>query len=502
MSVTLRQKGCLSRCKSFNDNILNNKMIPKQNRNSKIVATIGPASNSYEKLRDLAKAGVNIFRLNFSHGSHDDHLAVIEHLVQLNKEYDFHLGILADLQGPKLRVGKIENDELHLSAGDIVTFVNEHCLGTMERIYMSYQRFAADVKPGEKILLDDGKLVMQVLETNGVDAVKLKVIFGGVLSSNKGVNLPETNVSLPSLTEKDLADLKFILTQPVNWIALSFVRSAEDLKDLQKHIDAAGHEAKILAKIEKPEAVTKIKKIIKACNAIMIARGDLAVEVPMEKLPGIQKKIIRLCMQYARPVIVATQMMESMIHNPSPSRAEITDVANAVLDGADALMLSGETSVGDHPVAVIEAMNKIIIEAEKTYDVRSYRPVPNKKSSTFISDVVCFNAAKTAEDVKAKGILGMTTSGYTAFKVSSFRPACKIYVFSEKEGMLGTMNLLWGVQCFLYNKFSSTDETFNDITNILKEEKMVQAGELLVYTASMPMDKRHRTNMLKVGYVE
>ncbi|HMV24475.1 MAG TPA: pyruvate kinase, partial [Saprospiraceae bacterium] len=359
-----------------------------------------------------------------------------------------------------------------------------------------------DVEPGEKVLVDDGKIVLEVLETNKKDNVKLKVLFGSVISSNKGVNLPDTKVSLPCLTEKDLADLDFILTQPVNWIALSFVRSADDIIDLRKRVEARHHEAKILAKIEKPEAVRRIKKIIKASNAIMIARGDLAVELPMEKLPGIQKEIINLCMQWARPVIVATQMMESMIHNPSPTRAEITDVANAVLDGADALMLSAETAVGDHPPKVIEAMNKIIIEAEKTFSVKGRRPTPNSKSRTFLSDVICFNAAKTAVDVGAQAILGLTISGYTAFKISSYRPDCKIYIFSERSLMLGTMNLLWGVQCFEYKKYTTTDETFEDITNILKTQNLLKHGDLIVQTASMPIDRRLRTNMLKVCHVD
>ena len=485
----------------FDNNYFFN-MVPRLKHNTKIVATVGPASHSYESLLALAQSGVHIFRLNFSHGTHDGHKSVIESIQKLNREYDFHLGILADLQGPKLRIGKMENEEMNIKPGDVLTFTNEKCVGNLEKIYMSYEQFAEDVEPGEKVLVDDGKIVLEVLETNKKDNVKLKVLFGSVISSNKGVNLPDTKVSLPCLTEKDLADLDFILTQPVNWIALSFVRSADDIIDLRKRVEARHHEAKILAKIEKPEAVRRIKKIIKASNAIMISRGDLAVELPMEKLPGIQKEIINLCMQWARPVIVATQMMESMIHNTSPTRAEITDVANAILDGADALMLSAETAVGDHPPKVIEAMNKIIIEAEKTFSVKGRRPTPNSKSRTFLSDVICFNAAKTAVDVGAQAILGLTISGYTAFKISSYRPDCKIYIFSERSLMLGTMNLLWGVQCFEYKKYTTTDETFEDITNILKTQNLLKHGDLIVQTASMPIDRRLRTNMLKVCHVD
>lgn len=475
-------------------------------QNTKIVATVGPACSSSENLLQLVQAGVDTFRLNFSHGEHADHKAVVDRIVKINKEHGTHIGILADLQGPKLRVGKIENNALELNEGDIITFVNEPCVGNMERIYMSYQRFPQDVKVGEKVLIDDGKLEFEVIETNLKDTVKLKTLFAGTLSSNKGVNLPNTKISLPSLTEKDERDLAYILTLPVNWIALSFVRSAKDIKDLRLRLEAVGHEAKIIAKIEKPEAVERIDKIIKASNAIMVARGDLGIEVPMERLPIIQKQIIEKCIQRARPVIVATQMMDSMITNPSPTRAEITDVANAVLDGTDAVMLSGETSVGRHPVKVVQAMNKIITEAETLYAERNSakgkRPVPHKKSRTFMSDVVCFNAARTAEEIGAKAILGMTSSGYTAFKVSSFRPKAKIYIFSDKISMLSTLNLCWGVRSYYYDRFTTTDETIEDVVEILKNKGRVDVGEVIVNTGSMPLHRRHRTNMMKITVVE
>ena len=472
-------------------------------QNTKIVATVGPASSSYSMLLELVKAGVDVFRLNFSHGNHEDHQEVINHINYINDKYGLHISILADLQGPKLRVGKIENNALELKPGDVLKFVNESCIGTMEKIYMSYEQFAQDVEVGERVLVDDGKLVLEVIETNKKDTVKLKVLFGGTLSSNKGVNLPNTKISLPSLTEKDEKDLNFILTLPsVNWIELSFVRWAKDIKDLRKRIDAKKHGAKIIAKIEKPEAVENIDKIIKASNAIMIARGDLGIETPMEKLPLIQKEIIDKCIQRARPVIVATQMMDSMITNPSPTRAEITDVANAVLDGTDAVMLSGETSVGKHPVKVVEAMNKIIDEAEKHYALQEKRPKPSSKSRTFLSDAVCFNAARTAEEINAKAIIGMTSSGYTAFKVSSFRPNNEIYMFSDRMHMLATLNLLWGVRCFYYDRFTSTDETIQDVTDILKSAKRIKKGDIIVNTGSMPLHRRHRTNMLKVTVVE
>ena len=472
-------------------------------QNTKIVATVGPACSSYDTLLELVKAGVDVFRINFSHGSHKDKLELINHVGYINEKYNLHISILADLQGPKLRVGEIENNNLPIKTGDILTFVNEKCVGTKEKIYMNYERFAKDVQVGEKVLVDDGKLIFEITETNGKDMVKLKALYDGVLSSNKGVNLPNTKISLPSLTEKDEKDLEFILTQPsINWIALSFVRTAKDIKELRKKVEAKGHSAKILAKIEKPEAIENIDKIIKASNAIMVARGDLGIEMPMEQIPVLQKMIIQKCIQWARPVIVATHMMESMIKQPIPTRAEITDVANAVLDGTDAVMLSGETSVGDHPVRVVQAMNNIITEAEKVYSIKGKRPKPTPKSRTFLSDAVCFNAAKVAEDVGAKGIVGMTSSGYTAFKVSSYRPNCKTYIFSDKQHMLSTLNLVWGVRCFYYDKFTTTDETIEDVTNILKTEGIVETNDIIINTGSMPLARRHRTNMLKLTIIE
>jgi pyruvate kinase len=471
-------------------------------KNTKIVATVGPACSEIPQLLELAKAGVNVFRLNFSHGEHSVHLKVIENITAINEQYGLHLSILADLQGPKLRIGMIENNALELKEGDVVTFVNENVVGNMEKIYMSYKDFPKDVEPGEKVLLDDGKFLFEVISTDKIGTVKLRVIYGGTLSSKKGVNLPDTKTSLPCLTEKDLADLEFILTQPVNWIALSFVRKAEDIYDLRRRIDAMKHPALICAKIEKPEAIDNLDAIIKATNAVMVARGDLGVEFPIEKLPIIQKEIVAKCIQRARPVIVATQMMESMIQNPSPTRAEVLDVANAVMDGADAVMLSAETSVGKYPIETVKAMTRIIMEIEK-YPARFKRPEPNEKSSLFVNDVICLNAAKVAEDLHAKAIIGFTSSGYTAFKVSSFRPRqCEIFIFSNKQSMLGTLNLLWGVKCVYYDKHSSTDDTVDETITILKEAGRIKEGDIVVNTGSMPLHKRLRTNMLKVTIVE
>jgi pyruvate kinase len=477
---------------------------PKR-QNTKIVATIGPACNSPEKLLELAEAGVDVFRLNFSHGTHADHKPVIDAINAINRKYNLHLSILADLQGPKLRVGLIKDNALQLDKGDIITIVNDkNAPGTKDAIYMSYPGFAQDCKVGERIMMDDGKLVFEVAESNGIDTVKLRTLHGGILSSKKGVNLPDTDVKQPSMTEKDRADLEFLLTQEVHWIALSFVRKAEDIEELRHILEAAKHPAKVMSKIEKPEAIKNLHDIVLASNGIMVARGDLGVEMPMEQLPLLQKEIINKCLHYARPVIVATQMMDSMITNPSPTRAEITDVANAVLDGADAVMLSAETSVGAHPALVVTSMCKIIAEAEKFYwpQIKLKRPVASPKARTFLSDVICFNACDVAEEIGAKGIIGMTVTGYTAFRVSSYRPKCPIFIFSESHSALCTFNLLWGVECFFYDKFNSTDETIADSALILKDNHFVEAGDMLVNTGSMPITSRLRTNMLKVTIVE
>jgi pyruvate kinase len=476
----------------------------RKEQNTKIVATVGPACNTYEKLLELAEAGVDVFRLNFSHGSHADHLKVIQHIVEINEVHNYHIAILADLQGPKLRVGKIKDNALPLEKGQIITLVNEEVLGDAEKIYMSYDNFAEDCQVGERILMDDGKLVFEVAETNKKDTVKLRCLHGGTLSSNKGVNLPDTNVKLPALTEKDIEDLEFVLTQPVNWIALSFVRTAKDVEDLTERIRKAGHPAKVLSKIEKPEGVANIREIIKASNGIMVARGDLGVEMPIERLPITQKEIVALCMQFSRPVIVATQMMDSMITNPSPTRAEITDVANAVLDGADAVMLSGETSVGAHPLLVIDAMTRIIAETEKHYwpQIEKKRPTAVERAGAFHSDVICFSACRVAEELHAKGIIGITTSGYTAFKVSSFRPNAKIFIFSDQQHLLKTLSLVWGVKTYYYDRFSSTDETILDTCEILKSSHEIKTGDVVINTGAIPLERRYRTNMLRYTIVD
>jgi pyruvate kinase len=471
-------------------------------QSTKIIATVGPACSEYSQLLELAKQGVHVFRLNFSHGTHDEHKQVIQHILAINEKYNFHIGILCDLQGPKLRVGDLQNDVLELNKGDEIRFVQKPCAGNLEGVFVSYPTLGQDVRPGERVLLDDGSITLKVKEIEPNGNVLLTVVFGGTLYPRKGVNFPDTRITMPCLTEKDLKDLDFILTQQVHWIALSFVRSPQDIHSLRALIEAKNHSAKIIAKIEKPEGVREIKRIVKSANGIMVARGDLGVEMPIEKLPSIQKMIIRLCIQRARPVIVATQMLNNMIENPAPTRAEVTDVANAVLDGADAVMLSGETSIGKYPVEAVKVMNKIISEAETQYEIHAKRPKPAPKSGTFYSDIVCLNACKTAEEIGAKAIIGMTKSGYTAFKLSSYRPVSSIYIFSEEVNMLSTLNMVWGVQCFYYDKFSSTDETISDVIEILKTGGHLKTGDVVVNTASMPMSARLMTNMLKVTIVD
>lgn len=469
---------------------------------TKILATVGPASSDYNTLLELARAGVDAFRFNFSHGTHEEHQRVCDYIRYINRKYKTNICMLADLQGPKLRIGKMENDGIDIAPGDVLTFTSEKCLGNKEKIYMSYKSFAKDVKVGEKVLVDDGKIEMRVLETNGKDEVKLQVLYGNHLSSKKGVNLPDTKISLPSLTKKDRKDLDFILGLPFNWIALSFVRSPKDITALREQIQERNHRAKIIAKIEKPEAITHIDEIIDVTDGIMVARGDLGIEVPMEQLPLLQKSIVDKCIHKAKPVIVATQMMDSMITNPTPTRAEIIDVANAVIDGTDAVMLSAETSIGEHPVKVVQAMKRIVAQAEQMDSIYYKRLIPDESSSSFLSDAICYNACKIAREVQASSIIGMTKSGYTGFMLSSYRPRQDVFIFSSDEELLSTLNLVWGIRCFHYNKFTSTDETIKDVQQILKQRGFLKTGDVVINTGTLPLRERKRTNMLKVSIIE
>lgn len=473
-------------------------------KRTKIVATVGPACDSYEQLLELVKAGVNVFRLNFSHGAHEDKLKIIDFIYQINKTEPYNISILADLQGPKLRVGDLEGGALEIKEGDILTFTNEKVMGTMKKIYVSYPDLHTDVKVGEKILIDDGKLEVVVREITAAKDVKVEVTLGGTLLPKKGVNLPDTKISLPSLTEKDLADLAFLLDKRVDWVALSFVRRPEDIIDLKRRLKEGGSKAKVIAKIEMPEALINLRDIIVESDGVMIARGDLGVELPIEEVPLIQKDIIKKCLHRAKPVIVATQMMESMIERTKPNRSEITDVANAVLEGADAVMLSGETATGKYPRLVVETMTKIILEIEqKAYDYNRdemLRPQPH--SPSFLSDAVCYNACKLAEDVNADAIIGMTQSGYTGFMLSSYRPKSLLYIFTKERSLVNQLSLSWGVRAFHYDEEESLDDIFSDQINILKERNFLSNGNVVVSTGSTPVHLHLPTNVLKIAKVE
>lgn len=470
---------------------------------TKIVATIGPASASYDVLKQMIEEGVDVCRLNFSHGSYEDHLKVLEVIQRINEEMDTPVCTLLDLQGPKLRIGEVENNHIVLNGGDEIEVTTEKGVGTAKLLTVDFPHLPIDVKAGERILLDDGKIELRVLETDGKKRLKVKVIYGGVLSSKKGFNLPDTDLSIPCLTDKDKRDLEFGLKHGVDWIGLSFVRKASDIFELKELIKKHGSDAYVVAKIEKPEAVRNLEEILQATDAAMVARGDLGVEMPMEQVPIIQKRIVKRGLELSKPVIIATQMMESMITNPNPTRAEANDVANAVMDGADAVMLSAETSVGKYPIKVVEAMRKIIETVEEQTNAPFYKgKKPESSSETFISDEVCFTAVRISDHLNAKAITGMTQSGYTGFKIASFRPRAYIYIYTSNKRLLTRMNLVWGVRSFYYNKMVSTDETFNDINLGLKKLGLAGVGDLVINTASMPIHERLRTNSLKITIID
>lgn len=474
------------------------------NHRTKIVATVGPACDTYEKLLELVKAGVNVFRLNFSHGSHEDKLAIIEHIRNINKTQPYNIAILGDLQGPKLRVGEIENNALEVKVGDVLTFTNQKCIGNLEKIYVSYPNLAGDVVIGNIIMIDDGKIEVKVssIEKNG--DVKVTVTLGGILSSKKGINLPDTKISLPALTEKDLEDLEFIIEQQLDWVALSFVRNVKDIVILRSKLDEKKSKTKIIAKIEKPEALVNIRDIILESDGIMVARGDLGVELPVEQIPLIQKELIRKCLHRAKPVIVATQMMESMIDRVKPNRSEITDVANAVLEGADAVMLSGETATGQHPALVVQTMRKIISEVErKEYRYNREEDLkPQPHSPSFHSDAICYNACKISDEVGAKALIGMTQSGYTAFMLSSYRPSSPLFIFTKEKTLVNQLSLSWGVRAFFYSEEDSLDDIIYDQIQILKERGFINAGDVVVNTGSTPVHLHLPTNIIKITKVD
>ena len=471
---------------------------------TKIVATMGPASAKKEVLLAMIRAGLNVCRLNFSHGKPEDHKKFVDLIREINAEYKTNVGILADLQGPKIRIGLVKDGGIHLINGTRINITTKECIGDDNQIYITYETFPQDVQANEIILLDDGKLQLKVIETNRVDAVVCEVVHGGILTSRKGVNLPNTKVSIPSLTAEDLVNLQYALEWDLDWIGLSFVRTGEDIVDLKRIIRESGKSARVIAKVEKPEAIDNIDAIIAATDGVMIARGDLGVEMPLEEVPLLQKMIARKCRDASKPVIVATQMLESMITTPRPTRAEVNDVANSVLDGADAVMLSGETSVGEFPVIVIETMAKIVrnvedlgypFNASKNENLDAAHP-------NFLSDNLCGSAVYLAEHTKAAGIVSMTTSGYTAFEISSYRPKAGTYIFTSNKQLLNALSLVWGVRAFYYDQLESTDQTITDVNDILKSQSLIKTGDVVINTAAVPITKHGKTNMLRVSVVE
>ncbi len=471
-------------------------------KRTKIVATLGPASAKKEVLLSMIRAGVDVCRLNFSHGSQDVHKETINLIKEINNTYKTNVGILADLQGPKIRIGMMKEGGALLINGNQIEITTKELIGNEKQVYITYESFPKDVQAGEIILLDDGKIQMKVIETNNRDTVTCEIVHGGILTSRKGVNLPNTRVSIPSLTEEDLDNLQFVLKNDIEWIGLSFVRTAEDIVDLKRIIAEAGKTTRVIAKIEKPEAIDNIDAIIAVTDGVMVARGDLGVEMPMEQVPVLQKMIALKCREASKPVIVATQMLESMITTPRPTRAEVNDVANSVLDGADAVMLSGETSVGEFPVIVIETMSKIIKNIEETaypyYTPKESHP----ESPNYLSDSVCGSAVYLSEKTNAVGIISMTSSGYTAFEISSHRPKAGTYIFTSNRKLLNTLSLLWGVRGFYYDNLESTDQSIEDVNKILKNENLILPGEIVINTAAMPIDKKGKTNMIRVTVVE
>ena len=472
-------------------------------KRTKIVATLGPATSSREILKNMIIEGVDVFRVNFSHADYDTVAKTITTIRELSEELDSHVAILADLQGPKLRVGMMK-EEVVVQPGDQISFcTGKEFEGTRQRVYINYDNFPMDVNPGEHVLLDDGKLIFEVLETNNVDEVKTMVIQGGPLRSKKGVNLPKTNISLPALTAKDKQDAIFAIEQQVDWFALSFVRHAEDLKELQALIEAhSEYKIPIIAKIEKPEAVANIYQIIAYCDGLMVARGDLGVEVPAEEVPLIQKELVLIAKEARIPVIIATQMMETMITSLTPTRAEVNDVANSVMDGADAVMLSAETSVGNYPVAVIKTISKILKSVENSELIRVPQAPPQIKTNRYITKSICYHAAHMANEIEAQAICTLTNSGYTAFQISAWRPSAFVLAFTSNKRILARLNLLWGVKAFYYDKYVSTDETVEDVNQIAFEQGYVFKGDYLINLAAMPIVDKGMVNTLRVSQVK
>ena len=471
-------------------------------KKTKIVATLGPATASDEIIEKMILAGVNVFRINFSHADYKDVSDRIKMIRRVDKKLNVNTAILGDLQGPKLRVGKIEGGAF-VNPGDKVLFSTDTPFeGNAQKAYMNYQNFPKDVSQGERILLDDGKLIFEVTSTNKKNEVEAVVIQGGAFKSNKGVNLPNTKISLPALTEKDIKDAKFIFTEDIDWIALSFVRFSQDLIDLQdlmkKHCD---RRIPIISKIEKPEAIENIDKIIAYSDGLMVARGDLGVEIPAQEVPLIQKRLVLLAKKARIPIIIATQMMETMIDSLTPTRAEVNDVANSVMDGADAVMLSGETSVGKYPVEVINTMANILTTVENSELIEVPQEPPTIRTKRFITKSICYHAAHLANDINARAICTLTNSGYTAYQISAWRPKAHVLVFTSNRQILNQLNLLWGVKAFYYSNLNSTDKTVEEINQIALEKGYIEKEDMLVNLTAMPIESKGMVNTLRVSVI-
>jgi pyruvate kinase len=476
-------------------------------KKTKIVATVGPTSETKEMLHALAKAGVNVFRLNFSHGTHADHLARLNTIREINEEFGYNLAILQDLQGPKIRIGLVaEKDGVLIEAGNKLILSNTEVLGTAEKVSTPYDGMYNDVKIGDRILMDDGKLEVLVTGIDGSDVIT-EVIYGGYLKSKKGVNLPNTRVSMPSVTAKDYEDLDFGLEHDVEWVALSFVRTASEVLKVKEYIANKGKSARLIAKIEKPEAIANIDEIIEATDAIMVARGDLGVELPAEEVPMIQKMIVEKCNKAGKPVIVATQMLESMIESPRATRAELSDVANSVLDGADAVMLSAETASGKYPILAVESMTRTIERIETSTDsvyFKYHAFVNESPGADKLNDNVVMSACRLARDTHAAAIIGITRSGYTSFRLSHHRPKAGLLIFTSNKMLMNQLALYWGTKVFFYDRDQgvTTDDLIEDIKLFLLEKGELQKGDVFINTLSMPVSKHRKTNTVKLSIVE
>ena len=472
-------------------------------KKTKIVATLGPSSSNPKIIEKMILEGVNVFRINFSHADYDLVKEKIKIIRSIDKKLNTSSSILGDLQGPKIRLGKIEENCRILTGQEYEFYTDKEFIGNNNKGYINYNDFAKDLSKNEKILIDDGKLIFKVLSSNKKSHVRAKVIQGGVLKSNKGVNLPNTKLSLPSLTKKDINDAKFIFENNFDWIALSFVRTKNDIQDLLKLMNKnLDYKIPIIAKIEKPEAINNIEEIIKFSDGLMVARGDLGIEIPAEEVPLIQKELVIKSKKSKIPIIIATQMMESMIENLSPSRAEVNDVANSVMDGADAVMLSGETSVGNYPVEVVRSMTSIIKKVENSNLIKIPQSFSNEITKRYITNSICFNAAKMSNEIKAKAISTLTNSGYTAYQISAWRPNAHILVFSSNKKILTQLNLLWGVKAFYYNNFKSTDKTVEEINEIALNMGYIQKKDLMINLTSMPVKNKGMVNTLRVSVIK